>query len=114
MPLEIGKLRHRITLQYPADDGSDGMGGTEYIWTDVDTVWAAVEPKYVREVLASGAVNLIQRHEITIREREVQTTWRVVMDGRYFYIQGIMRPQEYKEYLVLTTQEGLGDGVSRG
>lgn len=66
MPINPGRLRHRVTIQ--AAERVITPGGWEDAWVDVDTVWAAVTT-----ISVSGAAQYAQAgfstvtHEILLR-----------------------------------------------
>lgn len=77
MTLAAGRLRHRILIeQYVLDLDSNGdviqdpeSGQTFGTWTEVATVWAAIEPLSAREFIAAQATQSQIMGKIVIRHR---------------------------------------------
>ncbi len=64
--IRAGQMSRRITLQQQTTS-VDSYGQQASTWTDVATVWAAIEPSVGRELMAAQAVSLDQPTTITIR-----------------------------------------------
>jgi len=96
---EIGKLRHRLTLEAP-DDEPDGMGGVVRLWTPLGAVWAAIEP-----VAASDAVVADKRvgaltHRIVLRHRDDLTlNHRFRLGSRIFVLRALRDRDEDGRFL---------------
>lgn len=99
------KLRHRIRLQ-SASLAPDGGGGGAESWSDLATLWAAIEPQSGGETRAGGGASSLLRHEIVIRHRAgVNAAQRIVFDGRVFRIQAVLNPEERSRYLRILCEE---------
>jgi SPP1 family predicted phage head-tail adaptor len=78
MSLEAGRLRHRVrieSLQYLLDSHGDvyqnpDTGETRQEWTEVATVWAAIEPVSGREFIQSRAIQAEIVARIVTRYRD--------------------------------------------
>lgn len=83
-----GPLDRRATLQRPVlSRGAAGEALTA--WQTVATVWASKRDVRGREFLAAGMTQAEMETTIVIRYRDdVAPTWRVVLDGRTYDIQG--------------------------
>lgn len=66
--LRAGDLRERVTIQQQARTPIGG-GESEPTWTDVDTVWASVEPLTGREAERAGQAAATQPHRVRMRYR---------------------------------------------
>lgn len=66
--MRAGKLRHKLILQ-SRTDVSDGRGGRTTTWSDVEPVWASVEPLDGKEVFFAGATRQNITHRIRCRHR---------------------------------------------
>jgi SPP1 family predicted phage head-tail adaptor len=66
--MQAGRLRHRVTIQVAAET-QNMYGETIQSWSDVATVWAAVEPLRGREYLAATQEQRELTTRITIRWR---------------------------------------------
>lgn len=125
MSLEAGRLRHRIRIEkldYLRDSHGDviqdpNTGATVQEWTEVATVWAAIEPLSAREFIQSAAVQSAATARIVIRQRDdIDASMRLVHKrlGRpdmIYNIHGILADKESGlEYQTLPVSTGVGDG----
>lgn len=62
----VSKARHRIVVQ-SATETPDDAGGRSTVWTDLLTVWAAIETKNGKEVFLSSQLQSRVDAVITIR-----------------------------------------------
>lgn len=62
----VSKARHRIVIQSAAETPDDA-GGRATAWTDLLTVWAAIEPQNGKEVFLSSQLQSRVDAVITIR-----------------------------------------------
>lgn len=110
--MNIGRLRHRITL-LASTSGPDPDTGiyTEGGWTPVGPdVAAAIEPLSAREFIAAGATQAAVSHRITIRYRtDVTAKMRCVdEDGKIYAIQQVLPDKNSgREYLTLVCTQGV-------
>jgi len=103
--VNIGKLRHRVTIQNKVTL-PDGYGGVTSTWQDVATVWASVEPLNGRELYAAQQVKAELTHRIRIRYMSgIKPEMRIVFDNRSFDIEAIIDPEERHESLELLCSE---------
>lgn len=103
----IGKLRHRVTIQSESTT-ADGGGGFTLAWTDVTTVWAAVEPLKGAERLRGQQLEAAVTHKITIRHRsDVTTKQRLKFGTRLFNVRAVINPDERDRWLELLCEEGV-------
>lgn len=118
--LDPGKLQHRVTIQTlvsPTDSSGDPQRGEqgELIdpeWTDVATVWAAIEPLSAREFVQSAAMQSQVVARITIRQRAgITAAMRVVHGSKVYNVEGVLSDKESGlEYLTLPCSEGVNAG----
>lgn len=107
MTVKAGRLRHRVTLQSAADT-ADGGGGFTTTWSDVATVWAAIEPLAARERLFAQQLENPVTHRVTIRYRAgVTATMRLKFGARVFNIRGVINAGERDRTLELLCEEGV-------
>jgi SPP1 family predicted phage head-tail adaptor len=105
MSLEAGRLNKRVTLQSHGIT-QDANGTPVEGWSDVATVWAAVEPLSGREFFAAAQVQAEQMQRITIRYRAgIDTAMRVAWAGRLFDITAVIDWRERHEFLQLMCRE---------
>ena len=125
MSLEAGRLRHRVRIER-LDDLRDShgdviqdadTGATTSVWSEVATVWAAIEPLSAREFIQSAAVQSAVTARIVIRHRDdVDASMRLIHErvGRanvVYNIHGALADKESGiEYLTLLVSAGVGDG----
>jgi len=102
----IGELNKRILLQYTTSV-VDAMGGSDDIWNDKATVWAAIWPVSAAEQVRAGQTFGTVTHKIRIRYRsDIRNSWRIKFGERYFTILGPpINPNEKNEWLDLITKE---------
>ena len=82
--MNAGRLRHRVTLQVPTRDPAFG---SETVWADYATVWAAVEPLRGREFYAAQQVASEVTGKITLRYLAgVAPEMRVLWGSRIYEI----------------------------
>ena len=115
IPIRSGDLRRRITLQ-SRDLTVDAYGGQATTWSDVATVWAAIEPSGGRELLSAQAMQIDQPVTVTMRWQSIfddpkaVAAMRFVYRGRYFNIHGVANESERDRVLTLIASEGLNKG----
>lgn len=104
--MRAGRLRHRITLQSPADGSPNARGEYSQTWTGQGDVWASVEPMSGSEKQESDKAVIDISHKITIRRRSaVDATWRALFDGRALYFVSALRPDERAISVEIMAQE---------
>jgi len=105
--MNAGKLRQRITLQSPTA-GANTIGEVTYTWTDVATVWGAVEPATGSWYYAGQQAESKVDGRVRIRYRsDVLPTWRVKFGARYLSIVSLLNPNESKKELIIMYTEAL-------
>lgn len=117
MPLDPGKLRHRITIQTP-HVVQDVAGRSSTRWSNVATnVPAEIVPASVREFIASQQMQSQITARIVIRYRDGLTAqMRIIGEtrpyvGRIFNPAGWLNdPESGMEYLTAPCSEGAADG----
>lgn len=110
-----GAFNRRLTIQQRSN--SIGSYGEQAItWSDIATVWCAVQPLYGRELTAAQQVNVEVSHMLTIRyqtrwkDPKVMATYRGSYDGRIFNFHASYAPEESRFYVVILASEGLNQG----
>lgn len=103
--MQIGDLRHLITIQEPVDV-SDGQGGFTRTWSFVDKVWSHIEPlSSVERFQAQGLMPTVT-HQIVIRYRSDITTKNRLLHGtRVFNIMGLYNADERDYAIVMHCEE---------
>lgn len=113
--LRAGSLRHRVTIQtLDAESPSQDAGGAPNdTWSDVKTVWAAVEPLRGRELLAAQQVASEVTGTIRMRYEAgqgVTAKHRCKFGTRYYDILAVVNPTERNKELLLYVREGPNNG----
>lgn len=108
--MDIGRLRHRITLEnYKLVQ--DGIGVERKQWHSLVTVWASVEPLSGREYFATAAEKGEVTARITIRyQKNISPTMRVRFGERLFEVVSVINPQEKNIQLILMCKEIVPGG----
>jgi len=106
--MDIGSLRHVVTLQTPTTV-PDGDGGFTTTWaTLLANVPAEIKPAGERDLerTIASTVQSTATHIVTIRYLAgVTTQTRVLFGAREFSVTGVANPQERDISLVLVCQE---------
>ncbi len=99
-------MNKRVKLQSPSRS-SDEAGGATVTWTDVASIWAAIEPLTGKEpyVVAQQLQGQVS-HKVTIRYRSGLTPgMRVLYDSRIFDVKSVIDPKERHSILILACEE---------
>ena len=105
-----GTLGKRVTLQQRTP-AVDAYGQPVEAWTDVVTVWAAIEPASGREFVAAQALRLAQPVTITARWQPsfgslaALVALRAVWNGRVFAIHSAENEDEANRTVRLLASE---------
>lgn len=106
--VQIGELRHRVTIERKTRGASDVAGGyMSETWSTLCTVWAKIEPKAGRETI--GADQIVHRvsHVVTIRARSgITPAMRIGYDSRTMAILEMREFLENGRWLELICEEG--------
>ena len=87
--MEIGELRHRITIQ-KLTTGINENGFEVETWEDYRTVWAVASNLHGREYYAAAAVQAENTVKFTIRYLTgLDTTIRILFRGKQYNITAI-------------------------
>ena len=109
--IEAGRLRHRVTIQRQTQTQNPQTGEMTVDWSDVATVWAAVEPISAREFIAAQEPNAKITARVTIRYLAgIDASMRLLKNSRVYNIHGVMEDIDSgREYLTLPVSEGVND-----
>lgn len=87
--MEAGRLDQRITLQRPSI-ATDKLGASRPAsWEDVGRVWATVTSPTSQQRFGSPQPMPVETFTVWIRHREIESTWRIIWQGRPYQITGI-------------------------
>jgi SPP1 family predicted phage head-tail adaptor len=113
-PINVGDLRHSVTIEQPVKT-SDGQGGFTRSWSTYFTGFAHIEPLSARERLFSNQKTAETSHKITMRYRmdklptiEMRVNYTVGSTTRIFQISGVINTDERNRYMTLMCKEGVG------
>lgn len=104
--MKAGKLRKRIDIQ-EVSTTRDTHGNQVESWSNVATVYAAVEPINGGEKSTQARVTADVTHKITIRFRAVTPRSRVVYAGRTFDVNATLNESERNRELTLLCTEAV-------
>lgn len=103
--MEAGRLRQRVTIQ-EKDPTQDEYGEEVPTWSDVATVWAAVEPLRGREFLEAQRVGAEVTTRIRIRYRDgIVPEMRVVWGDHVYDIEAVIPVKERQREIHLMCKE---------
>lgn len=89
MPLEAGKLRHRITILEPDQEQDSDTGEMETTWTELVTVWASWEPLSTKDFIAASTIqNQISVRAVIRYRSDVTAGMRVQFRSKNYEIVG--------------------------
>jgi SPP1 family predicted phage head-tail adaptor len=106
--MDIGALRHQVTLQGPGALVADGDGGYTQTPATVGTVWASIQPATARDLerIVANVEQANASHLVTIRYRDdVNTTTQVLYGTRVLKVTGMQNPDERNISLILICTE---------
>lgn len=110
--VEIGDLRHRVTL-LSASAGTQSMSGQlATTYTTVGTYWANVRPLTGRELVNAKQVKATISHEITMRQvGSIKATDRLQFQGtaRLFNVESVIRVGEQNAFYLIHATELIGE-----
>lgn len=114
--LDAGERDKRITVQKPATTTDANGQAVISGWTDVATVWASIRPISGREKLRAGAVGSTLTHTVCVLYQSklmpplTVSAWRVKYGTRIFNIVAAFSPNEAREEIIFSCEEGSLDG----
>lgn len=93
--LNIGQMRHKITLQSLNKSVTDGGGNYVDDWVNVADIWAKVSPINGQQMTVAAQHNQQLTHTVTIRYRaNITPGMRFLYKGRALRIQYIQNIDE--------------------
>lgn len=104
--VNIGKLRHRVEIQYSIDTRDEFGAVSGQTWNTLCTVSASVEPLVGREYFAAAQIQSEVTHKITMRyKRGIKPYFRAFFGDRIFDILSILNIREENRELILYCKE---------
>lgn len=113
---EAGRRDRRITIQKPVAALDEFGQIVENGWADVATVWANIRPVSGREKLRAGAVESTLSHTVLVLYQSILMppltvdAWRIKFGTRLFNIVSAHSPNEGREEIIFSCEEGSLDG----
>ena len=105
--MEIGRLRHRITLMRQVNEIND-YGATITKWESITTVWAEVKPLSGREYFSAQQVQSEITTQIWLRHLDgIKPSMRVKFGERFLEIIAVLNTQERNVSLQLMCKEAV-------
>lgn len=102
----VGQLRHYITIESRTLT-SDQQGGSTEAWATFANAWAKIEPMSPKQIWYSEQLQHRVTHKFTIRYiANFDSDMRISFDSRTFHVQGFKDPDELKQWLEISVEEG--------
>jgi len=116
--MNIGELKHRITIQQ-CTKASDDQGGFTSAWSTLVSVWSKATPQSERERFYRGEVQHTQAYTFTIRQNQSvtipatrdSTNIRIKHRNEYYRITGISRLKDNLDFYEIKAE--LWGGVAQ-
>lgn len=103
--MRAGRLRQRITIQDKTVVQND-YGEEDITWTEVATVWAAIEPLRGREFLDAEMASAEITTRIVIRHRDgISPEMRVLHGATVYNIRAVIHVETRQREIQLMCQE---------
>jgi SPP1 family predicted phage head-tail adaptor len=104
--MNIGKLKHKVTIQEFRALDNDGGGNVISDWVDVATVWANVKPITGQESTIAERKAQQLTHTVSMRYRAISKDKnRLLFNGRVLTIEYILNVDELNRELRLNCLE---------
>lgn len=108
LALDPGMMSARLDLEM-RNDVSDGQGGIVPGFVSVTSVWARIEPVFLKQEERAGEEVFSVTHRLWIRFREdLAVGMRFRKGDRIFVLKGFHDPDETRRYIVCACLE---DGI---
>ncbi len=109
--MDIGKLKHRITIQNMQFVSQDPVTGEEkYDWVTVAQTWAQIQGISGREFLAASAEQAGTTWRIIMRYIPgLKSSYRILLDDQIFNISAIL-PDNNKTMITVMAESGVNNG----
>ncbi|MBI3419259.1 MAG: phage head closure protein [Proteobacteria bacterium] len=103
----IGEFREKLSLQEETRVADTG-GGASLSWSEVASVWGAVEPLSGHENIQGEGLSSVQLYKILLRYRgELGVSMRVVWDSRVLNIRSLREVDARGRLLEILAEEGV-------
>jgi SPP1 family predicted phage head-tail adaptor len=114
-PIGAGRLSKRIQIQRRSNV-KDSLGELLFVWTDIASVWADVQPLTGRELESARRLSSEVTHLITVRYRAIFSDtrqvagYRALFAGRILNIHACLDEDGSGVLINLFASEGSNDG----
>lgn len=109
--MEIGSLRHRITIETQSEVQDSNTGAVAELWTTyASNLPAAILPVSGREILAAQAGTEGQRYRFVVRYDStlaLVAKMRVSHESKYFNITEVIPDPTLRKFLTLIAEAGV-------
>lgn len=112
-----GRFKYQIKLLKPSDPARDELGGIKPVtYAPVMTVWAMCEQRnQSRQQVVGDYVTVATRYFMTrdlagTPAKSIDTSWRLVMDGRTYIINDVLLIDESAPFFMQITATAISTG----
>lgn len=106
MMRDIGELKHRISIEQKISKTDPSTGYPANVWEERFKLWAYMEDATGSEFFESGAVQMVQTTNFTIRWRNgLANDMRVVYKNRIYEIISISGGRNIGDLMIIKTRE---------
>jgi len=108
MPIEAGKLRHRITILKADREQDSTTGEMETVWTKFGTYWGSWESYSTKDFIAAASIlNQTSVRSVLRYNTDINAGMRVYFRSKYYEIVGPPLPDKESgiEYMTLMLAE---------
>jgi SPP1 family predicted phage head-tail adaptor len=103
--MRAGRLNQKITLRSHTAT-KNAIGEVVVAYSDVATVWAAVEPQKASEKVSGGLVLGESTYKVLIRYRsDVTSEWRIAWGDKTLEISSVLNPYNRNRELEIIASE---------
>ena len=112
MPLDPGKLRHRLMILESVLTQDTTTGEMAHVWSELATVWGSFEPYSTKEYHAAAMTQDQTEARAVIRYRaDILSEMRISFRGKIYEIKGPPLPDKESGYEYLTLMlAGVANG----
>ena len=105
--MKIGKLRNYLAIQENQGATRNEIGEPVDDWQTINNIWCQIKPRNPTEQWEAQQVAGIITHDITIRYRTLDHSWRFLetSTGRLFYIVNSIIPNDIQHFIIVRARE---------
>lgn len=106
MALNVGQMRHRVTIQTPTVTSTAAGNAKSWASATNGEVWCRIKPLSSNERFRADKVEMPISHEVQLRYRSDATTkWRLLYGSRYLYVRSVIQTNEFGAETLLLCEE---------